>query len=46
MEYTCTVKDMFIFMARRAIHMIAFPRVRTIYIYMWCPDASMRCKRS
>ena len=25
----------FIFMARRAIPMIAFPRVRTIYIYIY-----------
>ena len=31
-EHLCLSSGMFIFMARRAIPIIAFPRVRTIYI--------------
>ena len=33
--YTCTGREEIFFMARRAIPMIAFPRVRCMFIYIY-----------
>ena len=47
-DYSKSKQGILVFMARRAIPMIAFPWVRTIYIYLYvCVTyASMRCIRS